>query len=215
MPHTARGEQTGHYTGKLTKKEQRMMKKTHKDIGWMLSPPTPPEVINHERVLEKEVESMEVVDREKEERLKRVRRRALEWKVQNECRAIIEDLIGDAKMESEWRQGICRGLVLESVDDAILESRSRLCKEMLVETVLTAAWEVLEVKRIVKEATNGGLLEKVETELRMIRKERECVRMIMLEEEAQSKRLEKVDRLTKAWLLKMNAMKYQRMVGWS
>ena len=23
-------------TGKLTKKEQRMMKKTHKDIGWML-----------------------------------------------------------------------------------------------------------------------------------------------------------------------------------
>ena len=30
-------------TGKLTKKEQKMMKKTHKDIGWMLSPPTLPE----------------------------------------------------------------------------------------------------------------------------------------------------------------------------
>ena len=60
---------------------------------------------------------MEVVDREKEERLERVRRRALEWKVQNECRAIIEDLIGDAKMESEWRHDMGRGLVLESADD--------------------------------------------------------------------------------------------------
>ena len=65
---------------------------------------------------------------------------------------------------------------------------------------------------IVKEATNGGLMEKVETELRMIREERECVRMIMMEEEAQSRRMEKVDRLKKAWLLKMNARKYQRMV---
>ena len=46
---------------------------------------------------------------------------------------------------------------------------------------------VLEVKRIVKEATNGGLMEKVETELRMIRKERESVRMILMEEEAQFK----------------------------
>ena len=118
----------------------------------------------------------------------------------------------DAKMESEWKHGVCRDLVLESADDAILESRSRLCKEVLVETVLTGAWEVLEVKRIVKEATNGGLMEKVETELRMIREERECVRMIMMEEEAQSRRMEKVDRLKKTWLLKMNARKYQRMV---
>ena len=49
-----------------------------------------------------------------------------------ECLAIIEDLIGDAKMESEWRQVTCRDLVLESADDAILESRSRLRKEVLV-----------------------------------------------------------------------------------
>ena len=62
-----------------------------------------------------------------------------------------------------------------------------------------------------KEATNGGLMEKVEAELKMIREERECVRMIMMEEKAQSRRMEKVDRLKKAWLLKMNT-KYQRMV---
>ena len=55
-------------------------------------------------------------------------------------------------------------------------------------------------------------MEKVEAELRMIREERECVRMIMMEEEAQSRKMEKIDRLKKAWLLKMNARKYQRMV---
>jgi hypothetical protein len=114
--------------------------------------------------------------------------------------------------KSEWKHGVWRDLVLESADDAILESRSRLCKEVLAETVMTGAWEVLEVKRIVKEATNGGLLEKAETELRMSREERECVRIIMMEEEAQSRKMEKIDRLKKAWLLKMNAMKYQRMV---
>ena len=76
---------------------------------------------------------------------------------------------------------------------------------------MTGAWEVLEVKRIMKEATNGGLMEKVEAELKMIREERECVRMIMMEEKAQSRRMEKVDRLKKAWLLKMNARKFQRM----
>ena len=90
-----------------------------------------------------------------------MKRRALEWRVRNECRAIIEDLIGDATMESEWRQQACRDLVLESADDAILESRNRLCRELLVETVLTGAWEVPEVKRIVKEAKDGGLMEKV------------------------------------------------------
>ena len=52
-------------------------------------------------------------------------------------------------MESEWRQVTCRDLVLESADDAKLMSRSRLCKEVLVDTVLTGAWEVLEVRRMV------------------------------------------------------------------
>ena len=37
--------------GKLTKKEQLMIKKTHMDIGWLLAPPPPPEFREHERVL--------------------------------------------------------------------------------------------------------------------------------------------------------------------
>ena len=34
--------------GKLTKKEQIVMKKTHRDIGWLLAPPPTPEIMNHE-----------------------------------------------------------------------------------------------------------------------------------------------------------------------
>ena len=46
-----------------------------------------------------------------------------------------------------------------------------------------------------KDAKDGGLMEKVEADLRMIREERECVLGIIQEEEAQSRRMEKVDRL--------------------
>ena len=60
-------------TGKLTKKEQKRMKATHKDIGLLLAPPKPMEVRRHEDALAKEVEVMEVVDEDREERLERVR----------------------------------------------------------------------------------------------------------------------------------------------
>ena len=123
--------------GKLTKKEQLMMKKTHRDIGWLLSPP--PEVRNHERVLEREVEVMEIVDGDKEERLERMRLRTLEWKAKHDCRGILTDLIGDAMMESDGRQQACRDLVMESVENAMMESRRRLCKELMMETIVTGA----------------------------------------------------------------------------
>ena len=55
-------------------------------------------------------------------------------------------------------------------------------------------------------------MERVEADLRMDREERECVSKILAEEEMQSKRMEKVDRLKRAWQLKVNAQKYQRMV---
>jgi hypothetical protein len=67
-------------SGKLSKKEQKNMKKTHKDIGLLLAPPEPLEVKRHEDVLAKEVKAMDVVDEEREERLERVHRRVLEWK---------------------------------------------------------------------------------------------------------------------------------------
>ena len=35
--------------GKLSKKEQKEMKKKHKDIGWLLASPPPQETVIHER----------------------------------------------------------------------------------------------------------------------------------------------------------------------
>jgi hypothetical protein len=86
-------------TGKLSKKEQRNMKMTHKDIGLLLAPLKPVEVQRHEDVLAKEVEDMEVVNEEREERLERVRRRALEWKSNHLCRQIILEQMEAAILE--------------------------------------------------------------------------------------------------------------------
>ena len=56
-------------TGKLNKKEQKRMKQGHGDIGLLLAPSKPMEDKKHEEALAKEVEVMEVVNEEREERL--------------------------------------------------------------------------------------------------------------------------------------------------
>ena len=56
------------------------MKKMHRDISWLLAPPPPQEVIIHERVMEREVEEMEVVDEEREARVERMKRKSVEWR---------------------------------------------------------------------------------------------------------------------------------------
>ena len=55
-------------------------------------------------------------------------------------------------------------------------------------------------------------MESVEAELRIKREERECILSIIAEDEEQSKRMEKMSRLKRAWQLKMNSKRYQRMV---
>ena len=79
------------------------MKETHKDISLLLAPPKPLEVKNHEERIANEVEAMEVIDEDREERLDRVRRRALEWKTNYLCRGIILELMETAVVEAEWR----------------------------------------------------------------------------------------------------------------
>ena len=39
--------------GKLSKKEQKAMKRSHKDIGWLLAPPPTRETVIHEKAMEK------------------------------------------------------------------------------------------------------------------------------------------------------------------
>ena len=87
--------------GKLTKKEQAKMKRTHGDIALLLAPPPPVETRNHDKVMAREVEVMEVVDEEREERLERVRLITLEWMDKHAGRGILMELMEAAVLESE------------------------------------------------------------------------------------------------------------------
>ena len=104
---------------------------------------------------------------------------------------------------------------MELVEDAVLESRMRMCRQMVEETVLERSWESLEITRIVNEVKDGGMerMNKVEAKLRDQTEERETVMIILAEEEARSWRIEKTERLQKAWKLKMEERKYQRMIA--
>ena len=86
---------------------------------------------------------------------------------------------------------------------------------MMEETVLERCWESFEISRIVKEVKEGGMerMNKVEARLRDQREDRETVMVILAEEEARSWRIEKTERLQKAWKLKMEERKYQRMIA--
>ena len=54
----------------------------------------------HERTIEREVGKMEVVDKEREERLERIRGKVLEWTTIQTCKNMIMELVGDAVQES-------------------------------------------------------------------------------------------------------------------
>ena len=63
--------------GRLTKEEEGGMKRTCRNIFSWLAPP-PNEVLEKVPEIEVEVENMEVVDRDREERLENVRRKKLQ-----------------------------------------------------------------------------------------------------------------------------------------
>ena len=62
-------------------------------------------------------------------------------------------------------------LVMDLMEGAVMESRKKMCKQMLLETVIINSWESLEVRRIMRETKEGGLdsMERIESELRMER----------------------------------------------
>ena len=85
------------------------MKETHKDISLLLAPPKPLEVKNHEERIANEAEAMEVIDEEREERLERVRRRALEWQTNYFCRGIILEVVKTSIVEATGLHGASDG----------------------------------------------------------------------------------------------------------
>ena len=119
------------------------------------------------------------------------------------------ELMEDAMMESEWRQLSCRNIVLEVLEDAVIASRWRLCRQVMEESVLEVCWETLEVSRIVKEVEDGGMerMGRVETQLRGLREDEEALIQAISEDATRNRRMEKTDRLKKAWKLSMEHKK--------
>ena len=104
--------------GKLKEDELKELARTNKNIlSWLKTKPTPAPVPKLAKVMEvehtDEIEDMDVVDTVREERLERVRIRQLEWACQM----------------------ICKGLVGEMVDTAVMVSERTVC-ESWVDTVL-------------------------------------------------------------------------------
>ena len=116
-------------------------------------------------------------------------------------------------MEAEWNQQLCAELMLEVVEVAVLESRMKICKELIMETVISDSWEVLEVNRLMRETKEGGVdrLVRLEDALRMEREDRECTAAMVEEDRCLALRLKKKDRIKEAWRLSMEAKKFERM----
>ena len=95
-----------------------------------------------------------------------------------------------------------------------MKSRMKLCKEMFLETVIADSWESLEVRRLMKETNEGGVerQEMLESALRTEREERKCVSAMLEEERCLAMRLEKKERLQRAWRFGMEAKRYARMI---
>ena len=49
---------------------------------------------------------------------------------------IMMKVIEEAVMESRWKQQICRDIVVDMMEDKVLESRMRLCRQLVEETEL-------------------------------------------------------------------------------
>jgi hypothetical protein len=109
---------------------------------------------------------------------------------------------------------LCKRLVMELVDSAVMESEMMICSNWLNSTLLDKCWSTLEERRIMFERREGdeGTRRGVEICLRNIREGEEAEVALLLEEEAMLRRHEKVKRLRLAWKRKMELTKYEGMM---
>ena len=113
---------------KLTKKEMLSIKNTHTKIFNWLKPADQDEVTPSVECRDITEESMEVVDRDREDRLARLSTRQKKWMTNRTCRS----------------------LVTEIMDMAIQESDHRICKEILIDQVVSKALIEIEVQQIME-----------------------------------------------------------------
>ena len=134
---------------------------------------------------------MEVMDREREELLDRVKRKKKEWATRSTCRAVL----------------------MEMVYKAVDNSEESHCYDM-VSKIVDMAWVELQASRVVTEiwAGDDSIRKEVERRLRDKRKEEEAIRIMIVEEDKRRRRLERVQLLEGLWQRRMEAVKMRKVV---
>ena len=94
---------------------------------------------------------------------------------------------------------------------AVEMSEERLCRELVEMEVVEECWRMLEFERIMREIMMGDttLKTKVEHGLRYSSEMVEAVEVMLAEEAANTRRMEKMERLKIAWKRKMETRNYQ------
>jgi hypothetical protein len=95
-----------------------------------------------------------VVDRDREERLDRMRRRQLQWATSQ----------------------LCRSMVMDMMDSAVHESSRRMCKEIMVEEVVNKAWLEIEFLDIMRVMDRGDISLRARVEQRL-KEDRELIEL--------------------------------------
>ena len=167
------GKRSKSSSRKLTRKEMKVVKETSINIfDWLKPAKETMKKVDTE-------EPMEIVDREKEERLLRMQRRQQLWKTRQ----------------------ICSDLVCELVYGSVQEVTTKLCKEIVLENVVSIAWEELEVQYIMELMVRGGaaLRVKVEERLRLDRELLEAEQAMTRQAQRDRMKKSKTEALKKLW----------------
>ena len=77
---------------------------------------------------------MEIHDRERVERLERVRRKQREFQEASICKGLVEEIILDSIMWQGWQ----------------------ICKDLVEGVVMHDSWEIMEMNSIITEIRKGG-----------------------------------------------------------
>ena len=134
---------------------------------------------------------MEIVDREREELLERVRWKKKQWETRSLCRAVLVGMMDKAVESSEEKY--CTDMVSGLVEDAWIE----ICTRRIVEEI----WE-----------SEDSIRREVEKRLDERREEEESMLMMLAMEEDKRKRLERVEMLRKILMKKMTAQKLRTVL---
>ena len=176
--------------GKITKKEEEELRRSNFNIKSMFKQQADPRPVKQIEEREEE-EEMEVVDREREELLERVRWKKKEWETRSVCRAVLVEM------------------VFKAVDN----SEERHCYDM-VSKIVDIAWIEIQASRIVTEIWAGDdtIRKEVERRLKDRREEEEAIRMMIVEEDERRRRLERVQLLEGLWQRRMEAVKMRKVL---